>query len=234
MSQCQSLGTLCTIWKANANACVQTQSPFPQHQFASISHTHQAKASRLFVLLLRRTLDLCCTSESLLSVLALLALLSAGLVDLCGHSNTNQSVVGLKLLQRLWRIVHERESGRLSTTILRLQTENVDLVLVGLVHFGELASEFILGDVGTVGVEDIDDHLLAAEEGVANKLACSQGNGLFSVRHLCERKNRSIRKSACDGIIETDVEKWVSMRSLSIEDLRKVVSFSSISNALNR
>lgn len=43
---------------------------------------HQEKASRLFLLLLGRTLDLRRTSESLLSVLALLALLSAGLLDL--------------------------------------------------------------------------------------------------------------------------------------------------------
>jgi hypothetical protein len=61
----------------------------------------------------------------------------------------------LELLQGFWRVVDERETGCFSTTILCLKTENVDLVLVGLVHFGELASEFILGDVGTVGVEDI-------------------------------------------------------------------------------
>ena len=63
--------------------------------------------------------------------------------------------MGLKLLQRFWRIVHERKTGCLSTTVLCLQTEDVDLVLVGLVHFGELASEFILGDVGAVGMENI-------------------------------------------------------------------------------
>ena len=63
--------------------------------------------------------------------------------------------MGFELLQRLWRIVYEGETSRLSTTILSLQTENVDLVLVGLVHFGELATEFVLGDVGAVGVEDI-------------------------------------------------------------------------------
>jgi len=36
-----------------------------------------------------------------------------------------------------------------------LQTENIDLVLVGLVHVGELGSEFILGDVGTIRVKDV-------------------------------------------------------------------------------
>jgi len=61
----------------------------------------------------------------------------------------------LKLLQRLRRIIDERETRRLSTTKLSLETENVDLVLVGLVEFGEFASEFVLGDVGAVGVEDV-------------------------------------------------------------------------------
>jgi hypothetical protein len=82
-------------------------------------------------------------------------LLSAGLLDLRRKSYSDQAIMGLKFLQRFWRIVHERETGCLSATVLCLQTENVDLVLVGLVHFSELASEFILGDVGTVGVEDI-------------------------------------------------------------------------------
>ena len=61
----------------------------------------------------------------------------------------------LKLLQRFRRIIDERETRRLSTTKLSLETENVHLVLVGLVEFGEFASEFVLGDVGAVGVEDI-------------------------------------------------------------------------------
>jgi hypothetical protein len=63
--------------------------------------------------------------------------------------------VRLELLQRLGRIVDQRKTSCLSTTILCLETENVDLVFVGLVHFGELATEFILGDVGSVWVEDI-------------------------------------------------------------------------------
>jgi hypothetical protein len=63
--------------------------------------------------------------------------------------------MGLELLQSLGRVVDERKSGCLSTTKLSLETENVDLVLAGLVEFGKLASELVLGDVGTVGVEDI-------------------------------------------------------------------------------
>jgi hypothetical protein len=68
--------------------------------------------------------------------------------------------VGLKFLQRLWGIVDESETSCLSTTELSSQTENIDLILVGLVEFGELGSEFVLGDVGAVGVEDITVILL--------------------------------------------------------------------------
>jgi hypothetical protein len=82
-------------------------------------------------------------------------LLSAGLLNLRCNSDANQSVVRLELLQGLGRVVDQGESGGLSTTELRLETENVDLVLAGLVEFGQLASEVVLGDVGTVGVEDV-------------------------------------------------------------------------------
>jgi len=149
------------------------------------------KASRLFLLLLGSTLDLRRSTQSLLSVLSLLALLSAWLLNLVGESNTNQSVMGLELLQGFWGIVDESETSCLSATELSLETENVDLVLVGLVHFGELASEFILGDVGSVWVEDINDHLLSAEEGVANELARAQCYGLLTVRHVCVWKTFS-------------------------------------------
>ena len=61
----------------------------------------------------------------------------------------------LEFLQGLRRIVDEGETGCLSTTKLCLETENVDLVLGGLVQLGEFDTEFILGDVGTVWVEDV-------------------------------------------------------------------------------
>ena len=82
-------------------------------------------------------------------------MLSAGFLDLGGNTDADQSVVWLKLLQCLWRIVYESETGCLSTTELSSQAENIDLVLVGLVEFGELGTEFVLRDVGAVGVENI-------------------------------------------------------------------------------
>lgn len=61
----------------------------------------------------------------------------------------------LEFLQGFWGIVDESETSCLSTTELCLKTEDINLVLVGLVELGELASEIVLGDVGSVWVEDI-------------------------------------------------------------------------------
>jgi len=118
-------------------------------------HHPQYQRSRLFLVLLRTTLRLRRTSELLGSVLSLLALLSAGLLDLGCVSNSDESVVGLELLHGLDAVVDEGETGRLATTVLCPHTEDVDLVLVGLVHFGESGAQVVLGDVGSVGVEDI-------------------------------------------------------------------------------
>lgn len=82
-------------------------------------------------------------------------LLPAGLLDLAGHADADQSVVRLELLHRLVGVVDESEAGALATTVLGPEAEAVDLVLVGLVELGQLVAELILGDVGAVGVEDI-------------------------------------------------------------------------------
>jgi hypothetical protein len=82
-------------------------------------------------------------------------LLSAGLLDLGGLAVTDEPVVGLELLHRLGAVVDEGEASGLATTVLGAETEDGDLVLVGLVELGELGAELILGDVGTVGVEDV-------------------------------------------------------------------------------
>lgn len=63
--------------------------------------------------------------------------------------------MGLELLQGLDGVVDEGEAGGLSTTIVRAQTEDGDLFLVGLVKIAELLAEFVLGDVGAAGVQDV-------------------------------------------------------------------------------
>jgi hypothetical protein len=69
-------------------------------------------------------------------------------------------------------------------------------------------------------MQNLHDHLLAAEERVANELAGSQRNGLFSVCHLCERR---IDKSAYDNYRDRYRRGGCRWGSLSIGDLRKVV-----------
>ena len=82
-------------------------------------------------------------------------LLPGSLLDLVGHADTDEAVVGLELLHGLVGVVDEGEAGALATTELGAESEDGDLVLVGLVELGELLTELVLGDVGTVGVEDI-------------------------------------------------------------------------------
>ena len=140
---------------------------------------------RLFLLLRLGTLDLCRAAESLLSVLALLAcwgvllahlagpgaqfvsqhsskhgeckrtLLSAGTLGLGGHADTDQAVGRLELLHGLGGVIDESEAGGLATTELSSETEDGDLVLLGLVERTELLTELLLGDVGTARVEDV-------------------------------------------------------------------------------
>jgi len=83
------------------------------------------------------------------------------------------------------RVVDQSETRALATTVLCPETENADLVLVGFVEFGEFASEFVLGDIGSVGVEDINDHLSSAEQLISNELARAQCNRLIAVGHDC-------------------------------------------------
>jgi hypothetical protein len=82
-------------------------------------------------------------------------LLPAGLLDLLGHADTDQTVVGLELLQGFGGVVDESKACGLATTIMCPETEDGDLFLVGFVQLGKLAAEFVLGDIGTAGMEDV-------------------------------------------------------------------------------
>jgi hypothetical protein len=79
-------------------------------------------------------------------------LLPAGLLDLRCHTDTNKSVVGFELLQRLRRIINERKSSGLSTTILSSKSKDVDFCFVGLVELGKFISELLFRNVGSIGM----------------------------------------------------------------------------------
>ena len=52
-------------------------------------------------------------------------------------------------------VVYQSKPGRFASTVLRAKPEAGDLVFVGFVELGELLAEFVFGDVGAVGVEDV-------------------------------------------------------------------------------
>ena len=60
-----------------------------------------------------------------------------------------------ELLQSLWRIINESETGCLPTAELSAQAEDVHLFFVCLVHLSEFATKFFLGNVGPARVEDV-------------------------------------------------------------------------------
>lgn len=63
--------------------------------------------------------------------------------------------MGLELLEGLGGIVDEGEAGGLAATELGAQTEDLHLLLLGLVQGADLLTELLLGDVGAAGVEDV-------------------------------------------------------------------------------
>lgn len=70
-------------------------------------------------------------------------------------SHSDESVSGFELLHGLNGVVDQGEASGLAATVLGAHAEDVDLVGIGLVNFGEFCSEVVLGDIGAVGVEDI-------------------------------------------------------------------------------
>lgn len=82
-------------------------------------------------------------------------LLSASLLDPCSRPIPHQPIMRLELLHHLMAVVYQSEAGRFASSELCAETEAGYLVFVGLVKLGELLTEFVFGDVGAVGMEDI-------------------------------------------------------------------------------
>lgn len=74
-------------------------------------------------------------------------LLTGRLLDLGCLSESDKAVVGFKFFESLIRIVNQSEASGLATTILCTETENRDLVFIGLVHLCEPSSEILFGDI---------------------------------------------------------------------------------------
>lgn len=82
-------------------------------------------------------------------------LLAGRLFDLGSVAVANFAVVRLEFLEVVVGVVNQSKTSRLPATELGAESKNGDRVFVGLVKVGKLGAELILGDVGSVGVEDI-------------------------------------------------------------------------------
>lgn len=118
------------------------------------------------------------SSDLLVSVLSLLSLLSRSLLDLGGKAVSDLSVGRLKLEQSLGRVVDETEAGGLSSSELGSQAKDGHGVLLGVVGASQLLSQLVLGHVGGRGVQDVNDKLSSAEEGVSDELSGSDSDGV--------------------------------------------------------
>ena len=117
--------------------------------FTPSSHLHSLLPIRLLALILLRA------PELLVPVLPLLPLLPARLLDLVRMPDPYQPVVWLELLHRLHAVVDQSKPRRFSTAEVCSHAEDVDLVLVRFVEFGEFGAEVVFGWVGFGGVEDV-------------------------------------------------------------------------------
>ena len=52
-------------------------------------------------------------------------------------------------------VVYQSEPSRFASTVLGAETEAGHLVFVGFVELGEFLAEFVFGDVGAIGMEDV-------------------------------------------------------------------------------
>ncbi len=73
---------------------------------------------------------------------------------------TSKHLLAVELLSSVKRIIDEGEAGRSATTELGLETENRNVLILGLEGLSKLALDVGLRDVGQLGVNQFD-HLLA-------------------------------------------------------------------------
>lgn len=118
------------------------------------------------------------TEDLLLSVLLLVSLLSRSSFNLFGQAVSDQSVLGFESLGVFNRRVDQTETGRLATTEGSSETENRNGILFSLVDFGQLFSQFILGDVTSVGVDNVNDELSSRQQGVGDNLSSSDSDSV--------------------------------------------------------
>lgn len=120
------------------------------------------------------------TEDLLATVLLLGTLLLGDLVDLLGKTVANETVTGLELLEGVDGVVDQTEASGATTTVVVLEVEDADLVLLNFVALGQALADLVLGDVALGGVDNVNDELGAVKQRVTQELAGTNGD---RVRH---------------------------------------------------
>ena len=88
----------------------------------------------------------------------------------------SESEVRLILEEVLLAIVNESETSSLATTELGVESIDNNVSSVNLELLGEFLSDLLLGDGGSVWVEDINSHLSSGEQRVSEDLLSSDND----------------------------------------------------------
>ena len=98
---------------------------------------------------------------------------------------SSEHLLAVVLLSRVKGIIDEGEASGSAATELSLETEDRNVLLLGLQGLSQLGLDVTLGDVGLLGVDELN-HLFAIHSGVTRDLRIA-----FSAREdssrICER-----------------------------------------------
>ena len=107
----------------------------------------------------------------------------------------------LKLLQVGFRVINQGETSGLPTTKLSAETKCLDSLLGSFVERCKTGADFIFGEIGFGGVEDVDDKLFAVEETVCDEFAGAE-SGTFVRLTVSISTGRRTRVSSGGGMVE--------------------------------
>ena len=107
----------------------------------------------------------------------------------------------LKLLQVGFRVINQGESSRFPTTKLSAETECLDSLLGSFVERCKTGADFIFGEIGFGGVENVDDKLFAVEKTVCDEFAGAESGTFVRLTvSISTRRTRGV--SSGGGTVE--------------------------------
>jgi len=122
-------------------------------------------------LFLTKELGLISSSNLLGLVLDVLLHTTTNALVLLNDTCLDKSVLRLKLLCLIDRLVNDSETLGFSTTELSLKSVNeCARVVLDLVHSAKLLADLLLGGADSTGMENLNSELLTSQEGVRHEL----------------------------------------------------------------